>query len=224
MPQVRLVDATYTTPIENHNPIEQGAVLAAWDGSDHLTLHLSTRGVDLTQKVVASAFGLAIENVRIICPFLGGHFGSKGFNWSYFLVAAAAAQLADRPVRLVLTRPQMFDSMGQRACTIQTLGLAADENGKLAALKHSTLTHSSMIYQYTEPCGSLTRLVYACPNVQINHRLVQLSYPTPSPMRAPGEAAVFFPLHSALDHPPVNLTIDPVDLPVRNYAHRCDFA
>jgi xanthine dehydrogenase YagR molybdenum-binding subunit len=223
MPQVRLVDATYTTPIENHNPIEPGAVLAAWDGSDHLTLHLSTRGVDLTQKVVAGAFGLAIENVRIICPFLGEHFGSKGFNWSYFLVAAAAARLADRPVRLVLTRPQMFDSMGQRARTIQTLGLAADENGKLAALKHSTLTHSSMIYQYTEPCGNLTRLVYACPNVQINHHLVQLNYPTPCPMRAPGEAAGFFALESAMDELAVKLNLDPIELRVRNYAEKDEF-
>ena len=223
MPQVRLVDATYTTPIENHNPIEPGAVLAVWEGSDHLTLHLSTRGVDLTEKVVANVFGLPLENVRVICPFLGGHFGSKGFSWSYFLVAAAAAQLANRPVRLVLTRPQMFDSMGHRARTVQTLGLAADENGKLAALKHSTLTHSSMIYQYTEPCGSLTRLVYACPNVQINHRLVQLNYTTPCPMRAPGEAAGFFALESAMDELAVKLNLDPVDLRVRNYAEKDDF-
>src|SRR5260370_22181009 len=102
MPQVRLVDATYTTPIENHNPIEPGAVLAAWDGSDHLTLHLSTRGGDLTQKGVASAFGLAIENVTIICPFLGEHFGSKGFNWTYFLLPPPAPHLPNRPARLAL--------------------------------------------------------------------------------------------------------------------------
>ena len=223
MPQVRLVDATYTTPIENHNPIEPGAVLAVWDGTDSLTLHVSTRGVDLTQKVVASAFGLALENVRIICPFLGGHFGSKGFNWNYFLVAAAAGQLANRPVRLVLTRQQMFDSMGQRARTVQTVGLAADENGKLAALKHSTLTHSSMIYQYTEPCGNLTRAVYACPNVQINHRLVQLNYTTPCPMRAPGEAPGFFALESAMDELAVKLNLDPVELRLRNYAEKDDF-
>jgi xanthine dehydrogenase YagR molybdenum-binding subunit len=223
MPQARLVDATYTTPIENHNPIEPGAVLAVWEGSDRLTLHVSTRGVDLTQKVVASVFGLDIENVRIICPFLGGHFGSKGFNWSYFLVAVAAARLANRPVRLELSGSQMFDSMGQRARTIQTLGLAADENGKLAALKHLTLTHSSMTYQYTEPCGSLTRFVYACPNVQINHRLVQLNFPTPCPMRAPGEAPGMFALESAMDELAVKMNLDPIELRVRNYAEKDDF-
>jgi xanthine dehydrogenase YagR molybdenum-binding subunit len=223
MPQVRLVNETYSTPIENHNPIEPGAALAVWDGTDHLTLYVSTRGVDLTQKVVAAAFGLPLENVRIECPFLGGHFGSKGFSWSYFLVAAAAARVANRPVRLVLSRPQMFDSMGQRARTIQTIGLAADENGKLAALKHATLTHSSMIYQYTEPCGNLTRLIYACPNVQINHRLVQLDYTTPCPMRAPGEAAGFFALESAMDELAVKLNIDPLELRIRNYAEKDDF-
>jgi len=223
MPQVRLVNETYSTPIENHNPIEPGAALAIWDGTDHLTLHVSTGGVDLTQKVVASAFGLPIENVRIICPFIGGLFGSKAFSWSYFLVAAAAAQVANRPVRLVLSRPQMFDSMGQRARTIQTIGLAADENGKLAALKHSTLTHSSMVYQYTEPCGNLTRLMYVCPNVQINHHLVQLNYTTPCPMRAPGEAPGFFALESAMDELAVKLNIDPVELRVRNYAEKDEF-
>jgi len=223
MPQVRLVDETYSTPIENHNPIEPGAALAVWDGTDHLTLHVSTRGVDLTQKVVASAFGLPIENVRIICPFIGGHFGSKGFNWSYFLVAVAAARIANRPVRLLLSRLQMFDSMGQRARTVQTIGLAADENGKLAALKHSTLTHSSMIYQYTEPCGSLTRLTYSCPNIQINHRLVQLDFITPCPMRAPGEAPGFFALESAMDELAVKLNIDPIEFRMRNYADKDEF-
>jgi len=223
MPQVRLVNETYSTPIENHNPIEPGAALAAWDENDHLTLHVSTRGVDLTQKVVASAFGLPIENVRIVCPFIGGHFGSKGFSWSYFLVAAAAARIANRPVRLVLSRPQMFDSMGQRARTVQTIGLAADENGKLAALKHSTLTHSSMIYEYTEPCGNLTRLMYACPNVQINHHLVHLNYTTPCPMRAPGEAAGTFALESAMDELAVKLNLDPLELRVRNYAEKDEF-
>ena len=223
MPQVRLVNETYSTPIENHNPIEPGAALAIWDGTDHLTLHVSTRGVDLTQKVVANAFGLPIENVRIVCPFIGGHFGSKGFSWSYFLVAAAAAQLASRPVRLALSGPQMFDSMGQRARTVQTIGLAADENGKLAALKHATLTHSSMIYEYTEPCGSLTRLTYACPNVLINHRLVQLDFTTPCPMRAPGEAPGFFALESAMDELAVKLNLDPIELRVRNYAEKDEF-
>ena len=223
MPQNRIVDATYTTPIENHNPIEPGAVLAVWDAPDRLTLHVSTRGVDLTQKVVASAFNLPLENVRIICPFIGGHFGSKGFTWSYFLVAVAAARLGNRPVRLVLDRMQMFDSMGQRARTVQSVGLAADETGKLAALKHSTLTHSSMIYQYTEPCGALTRLVYACPNVQINHRLVQLNYTTPCPMRVPGEAPGMFALECAMDELAGKLNIDPLELRLRNYADKDEF-
>ena len=223
MPQDRLVDATYSTPIENHNPIEPAAALAMWESPDRLTLHISTRGVDLTQKVVASVFGLPIENVRIICPFIGGHFGSKGFSWAYFIVAAAAARLINRPVRLVLNRPQMFDSMGQRARTVQSVGLAADETGKLAVLKHSTLTHSSMVYQYTEPCGALTRLTYSCPNIQINHRLVQLNYTTPCPMRAPGEAPGFFALESAMDELAMKLNLDPLELRLRNYAEKDEF-
>ncbi len=222
-PAERKIEFTYGTPIENHNPIELAAALAAWDGPDRLTVHVSTRGVDLTRKVVSSVFGLSPENVQIICPYLGGHFGSKGFSWGYFLVTIAAAQLVKRPLRLALSRPTMFDSLGQRAQTLQTIALAADENGHLTALKHETLTHSSADYNYTEPCGSLTRLLYACPNVAIGHRLVNLNYPTPCPMRAPGETPGIYALECAMDDLATQLKMDPLEIRLRNYAEQDEF-
>jgi len=212
------IDLVYSTPIENHNPIETYSTTAEWEASDRVLIHECTRGIKQLQRVVANAFGLPQGNVRILCPFIGGAFGSKGFQWSHTLLAAAAAKQVQRPVKLTLTRPQMFDSAGQRARTEQRLSIGADKTGKLVALRHATTTHSSPTHDYTEPCGNTSRMLYSCPNVEVSHRLVRLNLTTPCPMRAPGEAPGVFALECALDELANKADIDPVDFRVRNYA------
>src|SRR5205085_1612335 len=91
----------------------------------------ATRRIKQLQKIVAFAFNLPIENVRILAQFVGGAFGSKGYQWSHTLLAAAAAQMVQRPVKLVFRRSQMFDSARQRARTSQTFQLTANRDGKL---------------------------------------------------------------------------------------------
>jgi xanthine dehydrogenase YagR molybdenum-binding subunit len=158
------------------------------------------------------------ENVRIVCPFTGGAFGSKGFQWSHTLLAAAAAKQVQRPVKLTLTRPQMFDSAGQRARTEQRLSVGVDKTGKLVALRHATTTHSSPTHDYTEPCGNTSRMLYSCPNVEVSHRLVRLNLTTPCPMRAPGETPGVFALECAVDELAHEIGVDPVEFRLRNYA------
>src|SRR5256714_2823415 len=217
------IDVLYSTPIENHNPIETTSSTAEWAASDRLLIHESTRGIKQLQKIVANAFGLPLENVRIVCKFIGGAFGSKGFQWSHTLLAAAAAQLLQRPVRITFTRPQMFDSAGQRAHTEQRFSLGADEAGKLVALRHATTTHCSPVSEYTEPCGNMSRMLYSCPNVEVSHQLVRLNLTTPCPMRAPGEAPGVFALECAMDELAEKASIDPVDFRVRNYAESNEY-
>src|SRR5438552_9524416 len=212
------IDFVYSTPIENHNPIETYSTTSDWESADQLLIHECTRGIKQLQRVVANAFGLPQENVRIVCPFIGGAFGSKGFQWSHTLLAAAAAKLAQRPVKLTLTRPQMFDSAGQRARTEQRLSIGADKTGKLVALRHATTTHSSPTHDYTEPCGNTSRMLYSCPNVEVSHRLVRLNLTTPCPMRAPGETPGVFALECALDELAHEIGVDPVEFRLRNYA------
>jgi xanthine dehydrogenase YagR molybdenum-binding subunit len=212
------IDVVYSTPIENHNPIETYSTTAEWEAPDRLLIHECTRGIKQLQRVVANAFGLPQENVRIVCPFIGGAFGSKGFQWSHTLLAAAAAKLVQRPVKLTLTRPQMFDSAGQRARTQQRFSLGAGKNGKLVALRHATTTHSSPTHEYAEPCGNMSRMLYSCPNVDVSHRLVKLNLTTPCPMRAPGETPGVFALECALDELAHQIEIDPVEFRLRNYA------
>src|SRR5205809_3435834 len=141
------IDAIYSTPVENHNPIETYSTTAEWEAPDRLLIHEASRGIKQLQRIVANAFSLPRENVRIICPFIGGAFGSKGFQWGHTLLAAAAAQLVQRPVKITFTRLQMFDSAGQRARTEQKFSLGADKNGKLVGLRHATTTHSSPTHE-----------------------------------------------------------------------------
>ncbi len=212
------IDFVYSTPIENHNPIETYSTTAEWEAPDRVLIHECTRGIKQLQRVVANAFGLPQENVRIVCPFIGGAFGSKGFQWSHTLLAAAAPKQVKRPVKLTLTRPQMFDSAGQRARTEQRFSIGVDKTGKLVALRHATTTHSSPTHDYTEPCGNTSRMLYSCPNVEVSHRLVRLNLTTPCPMRAPGETPGVFALECALDELAHEIGVDPVEFRLRNYA------
>ncbi len=212
------IDFVYSTPIENHNPIETYSTTAEWEAPDQLLIHECTRGIKQLQRVVANAFGLPQENVRIVCPFIGGAFGSKGFQWSHTLLAAAAAKQVQRPVKLTLSRPQMFDSAGQRARTEQRLSIGVDKTGKLVALRHATTTHSSPTHDYTEPCGNTSRMLYSCPNVEVSHRLVRLNLTTPCPMRAPGETPGVFALECAIDELAHEIGVDPVEFRLGNYA------
>ncbi|HEY1581585.1 MAG TPA: xanthine dehydrogenase family protein molybdopterin-binding subunit [Chthoniobacterales bacterium] len=217
------IEITYSTPIENHNPIETIATTAEWTSPNDLLLHESTRGIKQLQKVVAHAFNLQPEKVMIVSPFVGGAFGSKGFQWGHTLLAAAAARLVRRPVRIVFSRPQMFDSAGQRAHTEQKFSIVTEKKGKLIALRHATTTHSSPIAEYPEPCGNMTRMLYSCPNVEVSHRLVHLNLTTPCPMRAPGEAPGVFALECALHEMAEKLGIDPLRFRLTNYAEEDEF-
>jgi len=111
-PGVVRMEATYSTPVETHNPMELSATVAEWNG-DRLVVHDATQYVMGTRAILAETFGIPREHVRVICPFVGGGFGCKGFQWPHTILAAMAARAVRRPVRIVLTRAQMFSSVGQ---------------------------------------------------------------------------------------------------------------
>lgn len=211
------LEQTYTTPIEHHNPIEMSATIASWEG-DQLTLYDTTRWIKGVQRIVAHTFGMPQEKVRVICPYVGGAFGSKGFIWGHVILTALAAKQVGRPVKLVLTRPQMFTSVGYRPRTVQSLALGASRDGKLTAIRHTTTTQTSMIADFVEPCGLTTCSLYAFPNLEVTHKLVSLNYGTPTFMRAPGEASGMFALESAMDELAYTLNIDPLTLRLINHA------
>ncbi|GGQ29808.1 xanthine dehydrogenase family protein molybdopterin-binding subunit [Streptosporangium pseudovulgare] len=210
-----LVDATYRTPAEHNNPMEPHATVAVWSG-DGLTLHDSTQGVSALRETIAPLFGMPPENVRVISPHVGGGFGSKGAALPPVVLAALAAKHAGRPVKLAVTRQQMFAVTGYRTPTIQRVRLGADTGGRLTAIVHEAFEQSSRLREFAEQTTTPTRVMYAAPDRRTAHRLVRLDVPTPAWMRAPGEAPGMFALESAMDELAVACGIDPVELRIRN--------
>jgi xanthine dehydrogenase YagR molybdenum-binding subunit len=214
------VTATYTTPIETHNPLEPSATVASWDG-DRLTVADSTQAVVDARDFLAEAFGLPKENVRVLCPFTGGGFGCKGSQWPHTTLAALAARVTGRPVQLNLTREQMFTAAGHRPPTVQTMALAARPDGTLTALRHETLQATSTTTDFVEPCGLTTsKVLYAVANVAVPHRLGRVNVAPPTYMRAPGECTGTYALESAMDELAYALRMDPIELRLKNHADR----
>jgi len=215
---VRL-DATYTTPIEHHNPLETHATIAQWDG-DKLTVYESTQYMKGVQRIMAAIFGIPPENVTAICPYTGGGFGSKGSLWSHGPLTAMAAKMLNRPVKLSLDRNNMFGPVGQRPNTEQRFRLAAKPDGQLTASTHDTIAYTSTLENWIEPCGIITRMMYESPNQETTHRLATMNLGTPTFMRAPGEATGSFALEAAMDELAVELKMDPLALRLKNYTER----
>lgn len=219
---VRL-EQVYESAITHHNPIEPLASIARWEqqgGAERLTLYDTSRGVENLQEVMATSLGLPKESVQVICPFIGGAFGSKGWLFAPPLLTAMAARLVGRPVKLEWRRQDMFSVAGQRAATRQTLSLGATRDGKLLALRHDTQTHASITSGYTEPCARVSRMMYAVPNLSFSHQLAHLHLPSPCPMRGPGETVGGWALECAMDELAAELNLDPVELRLRNYAEQ----
>jgi xanthine dehydrogenase YagR molybdenum-binding subunit len=214
------IDATYTTPVETHNPMEPHATIAVWHGADHLTLYDSTQAIFNVRRRLAAIFGLAPENVRVISHFVGGGFGSKGAPWSHVPLAAIAARAVGRAVKLVVTRPQLQSLAGHRPKTIQKVKLGADARGRLTAIVHDVVSETSRYDDFIESCTGVTRMLYTCPNLETVQRLVRIDVPTPTFTRSPGESTGTFALESALDELAYAARIDPLELRRRNHADR----
>ncbi len=219
---VRL-ERVYESAITHHNPIEPLATIAGWeqrDGADFLTLHDTSRFLTGLQQIAAGAFGLPKENVRVICPFVGGAFGSKGWLFAPPLLAALAARVAGRPVKIEWRRQDMFTVAGHRSATRQTLALGATPDGRLTALQHDTQSHASMVSGFAEPCANVSRMLYAVPNLGFTHQVAHLNLPSPCTMRGPGETVGGWALECALDELAAELKLDPVALRLKNYAEQ----
>jgi xanthine dehydrogenase YagR molybdenum-binding subunit len=218
------IERRYTTATNNHHPLEPHAVIAVWaqDGDgDSLAVHTASQAIFAHRQAIADCFGLPAERVRVVSKYLGGGFGSKGGAWFPCLVLGImVARQISRPVKLELTRAQMFTLVGRRQETIQELKLAATREGRLTAVVHDTVAQTSAYGDYADPVATPTRMLYACPNVATSHRLVRVNAPQPNPARAPGEGPGSFALESALDELAHELAIDPVELRLRNYADR----
>lgn len=209
------IDHTYTMPRETQNPMEPHTCTAAWDG-DQLTLWDKTQWTQNCAQAVACAFGIEASNIHVICPFVGGAFGSALRVWTHTYLAAMAARVIGRPVKIELSRREYYNNCGSRPWTRQRMQMGANKDGKLVAIIHEMIGETSMHESYVEATPRAIRVTHRCPNVETRYKLARRHVGTPNAMRAPGETTGLYALESAMDELAVALELDPVEFRLRN--------
>ncbi|MFO1035851.1 MAG: xanthine dehydrogenase family protein molybdopterin-binding subunit [Geminicoccaceae bacterium] len=211
------IETVYETPAQYHNAMEPHAIVAAWEG-DRLSIDTPSQGLAWAQGRIAGLFGIPPESIHIRSPFLGGGFGSKGLISGPQVLGILAAKLVGRPVKLVLTRDQMYGPVGHRGPTRQTLRLGVDGTGAITGLHHHVRTTTSRFDDFLEPAGGVSHTLYASPAIATTAEGVRVDTGTPLFMRAPGEASGSIALESAIDEMTEIVGMDPLEFRLRNYA------
>ncbi|KQV79607.1 xanthine dehydrogenase family protein molybdopterin-binding subunit [Rhizobium sp. Root1220] len=211
------IKAEYRTPREFHVAMEPHGLTAKWDG-DTLTIWEPSQWAQGMARTYAEWFGLPDENVRVISPFIGGGFGSKGAALAYGAVAAVAARKLGRPVRLAVTRPQNFTSYGGRAATRQTIALGANGDGILQAIVHRGASETCVYMDYPEQTGAATAVLYKVENFSSEHRVIPVNTVTPGALRGPGKNPSAYGIECAIEELAYEIGMDPLELRLKNYA------
>jgi xanthine dehydrogenase YagR molybdenum-binding subunit len=209
------LDEIFTTPPQSHAMMEPHATLAAWEG-DQLTLHTSNQMLSQGRLAVARTLKIPVDQVRLVSPYIGGGFGAKLWVNADAILAAIAARKLGRPVKVALTRQQVFHVTTHRSETVQRVRLGADRGGRILAIGHDSFSANLPSEQAYEAAAMQTRTLYAGANRLTRHRLAPLDIPVASSMRAPGEAVGLLALECAMDELAVRLDLDPIELRVRN--------
>lgn len=211
------ISQTYTTPDRHHNPMEPHATTAVWDADGTLTLYETTQHIFGAKELVAIVLGIPPATINVVSHFLGGGFGGKAYVWPHTLMAAVAAKAIDRPVRIQLTRAQMYSMAGHQPATLQTITLGADGDGKLTGIHHQSISPTPMFDNYIEYAALSTRSLWAASGgISTTHKVVHVNRNTPTAMRSPHEALGHVALESAMDELAYATGVDPVALRLRN--------
>lgn len=214
---VRL-EAEYNIPIEVHNPMELAGIIAHWETPDQLTLYAKTQGVKSVQQTIKTLFQLPESQITVHSQFVGGAFGMGLRIWPMEVATILAAKKIRKPVKLVITRKDMFTLVGYRPAARQRIGIGATTDGKLTGITHEAVANTSPYEDFTEAIVNMSRMMYTCPNVNTHYQLVPLNLSTPVWMRGPGEATGAFALESAIDELAHQLKMDPLQLRILNHA------
>jgi xanthine dehydrogenase YagR molybdenum-binding subunit len=212
------IETEYTTPIEVHNPMEPHAVTVVWEGNDKVTVYDKTQSLQESQKNISGLFKIPEKNVHVISHFIGGAFGSAFNFWPHTVAALIGAKKINRPLKVVLTRDQLFTLVGYRPQAIQKLGIGATKDGKLVGISHEADAITASYETFTEGIVNVSRTLYACPNVNTRYKVYPLHLSVPTWMRGPGETTGTYALESAIDEMAYAVNMDPLEFRILNYS------
>ncbi|TCD27076.1 xanthine dehydrogenase family protein molybdopterin-binding subunit [Pedobacter psychrodurus] len=210
------LEERYFLPIETHNPMELHGIIADWRPNNQLTVYAKTQGVKATQGTIANVFKIPMENIQVNSEFVGGGFGMALRTWPLEIATVMASKHIGKPVKVVITRMQMFTMVGNRPAAIQTIGLGANKDGKLTGITHRAYGETSTYENFTEGVVNMAKFMYQCDNVNTTYAIVPVDLGVPIWMRGPGEATGAFALESAIDEMAHALDMDPLDFRIKN--------
>ena len=210
------VEQTYQMPIETHNPMELHGIIADWGINDRLTVYAKSQGVKSAQATIANVFKIPQENIQVKSEFVGGGFGMGLRTWPIEIATIMASKHLNKPVKLVITRDQMFTMVGNRPAAYQKIGLGATKDGKITGISHTAFGQTAVYENFTEAVVNMSKFMYASENVNTNYQVVPLDLSVPIWMRGPGEATGAFALESAIDEMAHALNMDPLDFRIKN--------
>ena len=208
------VDIVYRTPRHSHNPIELHAATVGWAGDD-LLVHDASQCVTHAAWSLAEVFGIDEQQVHVTSPYVGGGFGSKTL-WQHQILAAAASKLAERPVRLVLSREGVYRIVGGRTLTEQRVAIGAQADGRFDAVIQTGVVAMGRHNNMPEPFILPARSAYKSKTFKLDVEAAKMDMLANTFMRAPGESVGTFALESAVDELADNLGMDPIELRLRN--------
>jgi xanthine dehydrogenase YagR molybdenum-binding subunit len=211
------IERVYTTSDRHHNQIEPHATLASWDTNGTLTLFDSTQHIFGTKELVAIVLGVPPDKINVVVKFLGGGYGGKAYVWPHTLLAALAAKMLAQPVRIQLTRAQMYSMAGHQPATIQSIALGANRSGKLTGIRHESVSPTPVFDDYIEYAANATRSLWGVSSgISTGHKVVHVNRNTPTAMRSPHEALGHVALECAMDELAYATGVDPVELRLLN--------
>lgn len=214
------LEAEYHMPLEVHNAMEIPAITVKWEGEEKVMVYEKTQALRNAVTNISRAFGLKEENVRVISKFVGGAFGSAFATWPHSIAALIGAKKVGKPLKLMITRPQMFTMIGYRPQAAQKISIGATKEGKIIGIRHDAEAMTSTFREFTEAIVNGTRSLYHIPNVQTTYKVFPLNMGEPAPMRGPGETTGAWALECALDEMAYALRLDPIEFRMLNHAER----
>lgn len=214
------IEAEYRTPIHVHNAMELFADTIYWDQNDKLTVYTKAQAIKSAQQNIMEFFDLPEEKVQVYSRVIGGAFGSGSGFWPHEKAALIGSKMVGKPLKVMITREQMFTMVGYRSPTVQTLGLGATPDGKLLGISHKATGETARYKQFAVGITSTTQFLYDCPSVDTSYRLARLDLSVPTYTRGPGETTGVYALESAMDELAYALHMDPLELRKKNYADK----
>ncbi|QGJ71528.1 Aldehyde oxidase and xanthine dehydrogenase molybdopterin binding [Planctomycetales bacterium 10988] len=214
-----LIDEQYPLYGNHHNPIEPHAAIAHWtkkNGKPFLTIYETSQSLSISQGSYAKVFGLSNKQVRVICKYMGGAFGSKGLTWPHALLACFCAKVVGAPVKVEVTRSQLYGGTGHRTPIRQRVAIGADKQGKIHSLIHAGFATTAIKDAYSEAFTMATRMMYQTDSLRLAQTQCRIHSQMPTFMRAPAETPGMFALESAMDELAVALEMDPIELRILN--------